>query len=133
MNDAPLTVFYDGACPVCAFEIEALRRRDACGRLQVVDISAPGFDATGHGFRQSALEASIHVVASDGEVIRGATALRRIYRAVGLGWLVAPTAWPGVQALSDRAYRVFAKRRHRISRMLAPMLALLSHDKARRP
>jgi predicted DCC family thiol-disulfide oxidoreductase YuxK len=122
MNDPELIVFYDGACPVCALEMATLCQRDGRARLKAVDISAPGFDAEGHGFQQSALEASIHVVAGDGEVVRGAEALRRVYRAVGLGWLVAPTAWPGLRALSDLAYRAFAKRRRNISALLAPLL-----------
>ena len=128
MTDPELTVFYDGACPVCAFEIAKLRQRDGRGCLHAVDISAPGFAADGHGFRQSALEASIHVVARDGEVLRGAEALRRVYRAVGLGWLVAPTAWPGLRALSDLAYRAFATRRRSISALLAPLLPRLPRN-----
>ena len=133
MSDASLTVFYDGACPVCAFEIDALGRRDAGGRLHAIDISAPGFDAKAHGFRQCALEESIHVIACGGEVVRGAEALRRVYRAVGLAWLVAPTAWPGARVLTDLAYRGFARHRHRISTMLAPLLALRPGDGRRRP
>jgi predicted DCC family thiol-disulfide oxidoreductase YuxK len=126
MTKPPLTVFYDGACPICALEIDALRRRDACGRLHAIDIAAPGFVAEQHGFSRSALDASIHVVAADGEIARGAEALRRIYGAVGLGWLVAPTAWPGLRALADAAYAAFARRRRRISAALAPFLALRS-------
>ena len=33
--------------------------------------------------------------------------------AVGLGWLLAPTRWPGLRRLSDAAYRVFARNRLR--------------------
>ena len=40
----PLTLYYDGACPVCALEMDHLRSRDAAARLVFVDIAAPGFD-----------------------------------------------------------------------------------------
>ena len=40
MNERELSVFYDGACPVCALEMAMLRRRDVCSRLHAIDISA---------------------------------------------------------------------------------------------
>ena len=36
------TVFFDDACPLCRSEIAYYRRRDAAGRLVLVDLSAPG-------------------------------------------------------------------------------------------
>ena len=131
MKEQPLTVFYDGACPLCRFEIDALCRRDAGARVQAVHIAAPGFVAEQHGFAQRDLDAAIHVVSADGEVVRGAAALRRLYGAVGLAWLVAPTGWPFFDALSKLAYGAFARRRHRISSALAPLLALVSRSSAR--
>ncbi len=38
---------------------------------------------------------------------------RRAYGAVGLGWLPAPSRWPGLRQLFDAAYRVFARNRLR--------------------
>ena len=35
MNAAKLTYLYDGACSVCASEVDRLRRRDAAGRLSL--------------------------------------------------------------------------------------------------
>jgi predicted DCC family thiol-disulfide oxidoreductase YuxK len=35
------------------------------------------------------------------------------YAAVGLGWLVAPTRWPCLPRLADRAYQIFARNRLR--------------------
>jgi predicted DCC family thiol-disulfide oxidoreductase YuxK len=122
MNDDSLTVFYDAACAVCSFEIDALCRRDSRGRLRPIDISAPGFDAARHGFDARALDAAIHIVAGGGRVARGTDALRLLYRAVGLGWLVAPTAWPGLRQATDIAYRLFATHRRRCSRALAPVI-----------
>jgi predicted DCC family thiol-disulfide oxidoreductase YuxK len=125
MKDDSLTVFYDAGCAVCSFEIDALCRRDSRGRLRPIDISAPGFDAARDGFEAGALDAAIHVVAGDGRVARGTDALRLLYRSVGLGWLVAPTAWPGLRQASDIAYRLFARHRRRCSRVLAPVIAAL--------
>ena len=50
---------------------------------------------------------------SDGRVVRGVEVFRAAYAAVGLGWLWWPTRLPGLRALADAAYRVFAARRYR--------------------
>ena len=124
MSTAPdaLTIFCDASCPVCSLEMGMLRRRDVAGRLRWVDISAPGFDASAHGFLHRDLDAVIHGVRADGQVVRGLDVLRQAYGAAGLGRWVALTRWPGLRAPSDAAYRLFARHRHAISHALAPWL-----------
>jgi predicted DCC family thiol-disulfide oxidoreductase YuxK len=41
----PIRIFYDGACVVCATEIEHYRRQDRDGKLNVIDISDSKFQA----------------------------------------------------------------------------------------
>jgi len=48
-------------------------------------------------------------------VIEGMEVFRRAYAAVGLGWLLAPSGWPGVGRLFDAAYRWFARNRLRLT------------------
>ena len=117
-----LTIYCDGACPMCALEVDMLRRRDREHRLRWVDISAPGFDAAAHGFAHRDLDAVIHGVRADGSVVRGLDVLHVAYGAAGLGWLVAATRHPWLRTPSDAAYRLFARHRHAISRALAPAL-----------
>ena len=57
--------------------------------------------------------ARIHGVLPDGTVIEGVEVFRRAYAAVGLGWLIAPTRWPGCRRLTDLAHRIFARNRLR--------------------
>jgi predicted DCC family thiol-disulfide oxidoreductase YuxK len=59
------------------------------------------------------LMARIHGVLPDGSLVEGVEVFRQAYAAVGLGWLVAPTRWPGLRRLADLAYRVFARNRLR--------------------
>lgn len=54
----------------------------------------------------------IHLLDAGGQVHVGMAVFRLAYRAVGLGWLVAPTGWPLLRPLFDRLYGCFA--RHRI-------------------
>lgn len=109
-----IKVLYDGECPLCSREIGFLRRRDAgSGRIAFEDIAAPGFEAADYGSSQEQLMARIHGVLPDGTLIEGVEVFRRAYGAVGLGWLLAPTGWPGVGRLAELGYRIFARNRLR--------------------
>ena len=109
-----IKVLYDGDCPLCSREIDFLAARDrGRGRIAFEDIAAPAFDPAGYGLEAADLMARIHGVLPDGRVIEGVEVFRQAYAAVGLGWLVAPTRWPGLRSLSDRAYRIFARNRLR--------------------
>ncbi len=107
-------LLYDGECPLCMREVAMLRRLDrGRGRLALEDIAGRGFDATRYGLDQRTVMARIHGVLPDGQVVEGMEVFRRAYRAVGLGWLLAPSAWPGLRRLFDAAYRLFARNRLR--------------------
>ena len=111
---ADITFLFDGECPLCMREVRLLRRLDrGRGKLGLEDIAAPGFDPGVYGLDQNTVMARIHGVLPDGTVIEGVEVFRRAYAAVGLGWLLAPTRWPGLRQLSDAAYRVFARNRLR--------------------
>lgn len=113
MNPWQVQVFYDGECPLCAREINLLRRLDRKGRVWFTDIAGPEFDAASWGSTQQSLMDRIHGRMPDGRWIEGVEVFRQLYRAVGLG----PLAWfmglPGVAQLLDWSYRVFAKNRLR--------------------
>lgn len=121
-SEAPfaIQVFFDGDCPLCMREINMLRRRDAGQRIRFTDIAASDFDseATGKTFEQ--LMAEIHARLPDGTWVIGVDVFRRLYAAVGLGWLMAPTAWPGIKQLADVGYRIFARNRLRLTGRCLP-------------
>jgi predicted DCC family thiol-disulfide oxidoreductase YuxK len=106
-------VLYDGDCPVCRREMEWLKRRDRAGHLALEDISALGFDPGKYGLSSDEVTRVLHGVTWNGTVLRGMDAVRKAYKTVGLGWLVAPTRLPLVRPVSDYLYRMFA--RHRAS------------------
>lgn len=105
-------LLYDGECPFCRREVDWLKRRNRRLRLTFEDISQPEFDPSRYGLARDQVNRELHGVLADGTVVRGMAAVRAAYRAVGLGWLLAPTAWPGIRQAADRCYAAFA--RHRI-------------------
>ncbi|MCA9288968.1 MAG: DUF393 domain-containing protein [Phycisphaerales bacterium] len=106
------TILIDGECPMCRHEGNLLRRLDkGRGRLTLVDITAPDFDAAAYGTTLQDVMGSIHGVTADGRLLSGMEVFRRAYAAVGLGWLWAPTRWPLLRPAFDWLYRRLAKRR----------------------
>jgi len=109
-----IRVLYDGDCPLCAREIRFLEKRDrGRGRIHFEDIAEPSFDPRAYGLALREAMARIHGVLPDGTVVEGVEVFQRAYSAVGLGWLMAPTRWPGLRRLAELAYRMFARNRLR--------------------
>lgn len=133
MNAAtyPLTLLFDGTCPVCTLEMDHLRERDASGRLNLVDFTAPGFDPAPWGSTLEAMNAEIHGYLADGSAVRGLAALRLAYAAVDLGWVLRPTGIGPLRPLFDLGYRGFARHRRTISRIAAPLIDAVRVHRAR--
>lgn len=117
-----LTLLYDGGCPLCLREVRLLRARDqrlnaSQPRIAFVDIDASDYNPADHGgisYREAM--GRIHALAADGSVLRDLAVFRRAYELVGLGWLYAPTRWPLVGALAERAYAIWARWRLPLTR-----------------
>jgi predicted DCC family thiol-disulfide oxidoreductase YuxK len=111
-------MFYDGQCPFCRWEVQWLSRRNQKGLLAFQDLSDPDFNPSDYGLSESEVRDFIHGVLPDGTVLKGLEVFRVAYGAVGLGWLTAPTAWPGLRRICDMAYRLFARNRVRLGKLL---------------
>ncbi|MGB5134399.1 MAG: DUF393 domain-containing protein [Prochlorococcaceae cyanobacterium] len=132
---ARLRLLYDGACPLCLREVHFLRQRDRrrhpdAPRLAFVDINDPAYDPAAHaGIDYRAAMGRIHAIGADGEVLRDVAVFRRAYALIGLGWLYAPTGWPGVRQMADAAYGLWARWRLRLT--ARPSLDQLCSDRCR--
>lgn len=117
MTSTPeFTILIDGECPLCKKEADMLRWLDrGRGRLALVDIAEPSFDAANYGTTFEAVMGHIHGVLPDGSLVTGNEVFRRAYAAVGLGWLWAPTKWPIIRPIADAAYNWFAKHRLKLT------------------
>jgi predicted DCC family thiol-disulfide oxidoreductase YuxK len=108
MPSCKLKLLYDGECPYCRRGVAWLKRRDRAGRLAFEDITAVGFDPGKYGLTRDAVMRSLHGVRPDGTVVKGMDAIREACRAVGRGWLVAPTRLPLLRGASNALYRAFS-------------------------
>jgi predicted DCC family thiol-disulfide oxidoreductase YuxK len=100
--------------------MDGLKRRDDKGLIVPEDISDPAFDPARYGLTAEQVRTAMHIILPDGRILRAMDAVRAAYATVGLGWLVAPTGWPGIRWLADGFYRFFAQHRmtfsHRFGR-----------------
>lgn len=115
----PLTLYFDGDCPLCAHEIKVLRARALPERLHFIDISDPAFDAQSLGFTRAHMESLLHARFSDGTWVTGLDATLWSWRAAGLGLWAAPLSWRWARPLFNVGYRLFCRWR--------PHLAWLPH------
>ncbi|MFN9644644.1 MAG: thiol-disulfide oxidoreductase DCC family protein [Cyanobacteriota bacterium] len=116
-----LTLLYDGGCPLCRREVNALERRDGARhgearRLAFVDIERADYDPAAHqGITYAQAMGRIHGLQADGTVLRDLAVFRRAYELVGWGWIHAPTRWPLVRPLAEAAYGLWARWRLRLT------------------
>ena len=106
-----LKLLYDGECPFCKREIAWMSKRNKKGNLTFEDITSPDFDPTQYGLTQEAVMGVIHGVFHDGRIITKVEVFIEAYRLLGLGWLVAPLAWPFMKSVANIAYELFARYR----------------------
>jgi predicted DCC family thiol-disulfide oxidoreductase YuxK len=119
-DPTPLTVYYDGQCPLCRREIAFYQRLDRKGAIRWHDISRDAGDLVYDGIdRQTALD-RIHARRPDGTIVTGAAAFVAMWERLPGFACAAPVARtrPAL-ALLERGYAWFAPRRNRISQWLS--------------
>ena len=77
----PIRIFYDGACIVCATEIEHYLRQDRDGRLVAMDISSPDFDPDEYHIPLADFMFELHVIDQRGNIYRGVESFWAIWQA----------------------------------------------------
>ena len=115
----PLTVLYDGACPLCRREIgiyrglQPLRSDSPVCFADVSDAALP----LPPGTTREQLLARFHVRGRNGELLSGAQAFLALWAALpGWRWLALVGRLPGVAWVMERAYRLFLRWRPMLQR-----------------
>eukprot|EP00850_Spirogloea_muscicola_P018783 SM000176S03114 [mRNA] locus=s176:77550:79505:+ [translate_table: standard] len=125
-------MLYDGDCPLCMREVNMLRgRNEGYKTIAFVDIASDDYraeDNAGIGFEEAM--GRIHAVLKDGTVVTNVEAFRKLYEAVGLGWVYAITKVEPLASIADKVYDVWA--RYRLPITGRPPLAQILEDRRTR-
>lgn len=79
---APLTVYFDGACPVCSREIAFYRRQAGASAIEWVDAAVCTVATLGADLSRERAMARLHVRKADGELTSGARAFTALWRSI---------------------------------------------------
>lgn len=113
-----VTVWYDGACPLCLREIALMRRLDRREAIRFVDVSDAGDPASCPIDRARLLE-RFHAE-EDGRLLEGAAAFAAMWRAIPLLRPLGLAArWRPLLRVLEAAYGQFLKVRPRLQRFFA--------------
>ena len=117
---APVTVYYDGACPLCSREIGFYRRRRGASNVVWVDVSNSGEHDIAPDLSGTAARARFHVRSPAGKLVDGGAAFAQLWSALpafrwaGLIFRLAPLGW-----CLDRLYDGFLRFRPWLQRLAA--------------
>ena len=116
-KEPPLTVLYDGACPLCRREIGVYRGLQANAPVCFADISDAA-QPLPPGTTREQLMARFHVRSRDGALLSGAQAFLALWAVLpGWRWLAQIGRLPGAAWAMERTYRVFLRWRPALQRL----------------
>lgn len=105
----PLTVLYDGACPLCQREIGVYRGLQPSTPVCFADVSDTA-QPLPPGTTREQLLARFHVRNTDGQLLSGAQAFLALWAALpGWRWLARFGRLPGAAWAMERVYRLFLR------------------------
>lgn len=127
-----IKLLYDGECPLCLREVNFLQKRDAGrGLVAFVDIADDSYNPEDNGnIDYKTAMGRIHAVLPDGTVVKNVEVFRRVYEALGMGWVYAITKLPIVGFVADSLYAIWADWRLQLTGR--PDLATIERDRTQR-
>lgn len=114
---APVTVYYNSACPVCRSGVAAQQGLPAACAIEWIDVHAAPDAVWALGLDLEAVRERLVVREADGALRIGADAFSALWaRTPGLGWLARLLMRPRLRAWAQRTYDAFARRLYRWNR-----------------
>lgn len=113
-------VYFDGACPLCRWEIETYRKLDAANAIDWVDVHAVASNAAlGPDLDKTKALARFHIRTEDGTLLEGGRAFAHLWmRMPRTRWLGALFSRPPLVWLLVAAYPVFLRIRPFLQRLV---------------
>ena len=101
-----ISIYYDGLCKVCSFEIEHYKKQTGAETIQFVDITQPEFKASELGLDPFLVHKYLHARTEDGQIVSGVETFRLIWqRLPKYQWAYRLSE----NALADAALNLFYK------------------------
>lgn len=119
-DNRKLSLFYDGACPLCQAEIQFLAGRNQAQLLEFIDINSAAYNPAVIGVSCEQALAAMYGQFSDGTLIKGVAVFSAAYSRANLPWLAWVFSRKILQPLLALGYRFFAKNRHSIAGIFGP-------------
>ncbi len=115
-NNTEMTVYFDGACPLCRAEIGYYQNQNGAEFIEFSDVSAND-SALPDGLTRAQAMARFHVRNADGDLLSGAAAFVHIWRTLP-GWRRAAriASLPGAMTVMEFGYVSFLRVRPLISK-----------------
>ena len=112
-----IKLLYDGECPLCLREVNFLQKKDAGrGKVAFVDIAADDYNPQENaGIDFETAMGRIHGILPDGTIIKNVEVFRRVYEALGMGWVYAITKLPNLGAIANFIYGIWADLRLKLT------------------
>lgn len=114
--EGKVDLLFDSECPICLMEVNFLKKRDIENKILFTDLSSPDYDPIQHGnvtFEEGMKR--LKAVLPDGRVVSGVEVFRKVYDAIGLGWIFSVTKMPIIGELADVLYDIWAENRLKIT------------------
>lgn len=117
-DDSPMTVYFDGNCPLCRREIGVYRGLSASQPVCFADVCDLG-QSPPSGISRETLKSRFHVRHADGQVVSGARAFLALWAVMpGWRWLARLGALPGATPVLEVSYRGFLRVRPFLQRLV---------------
>jgi len=118
MSEYPITIFYDGACGVCASEMKHYMSI-ADGKVRFVNIAAVEFNAYDYGKSNEDFQRALHALDSQGVFYTGVDAFRKLWDTLPsplYPFLSSFLGLPLINFASRCGYSLFSRYRHLLPR-----------------
>lgn len=115
-----LTIYYDGACPLCLAEIHFLKHHNHKNLLNFINLH--DLDASRAELNCELAMKTIHARLGDRKIITGPSVFQEAYKRTDLQLInyLFSLAW--FRFIYSKFYILFAQYRHQISRVIGPYL-----------
>jgi len=105
-----LTVYYDGTCPICGWEIDLYAKMRGAERIHWFDLTGADAAALGPGLTPETAAGRFHVRDAGGRLVSGGQAFVEIWqRLPALHWAASLGRTAAGRWVLERAYRMFLR------------------------